>query len=292
MRRIRASGWLAAALTLSASASITASNPDATDKTVFVGVTDTSGKPVRDLTAEYFRLREDGVDREITSVRQSGQTLQIVLLIDTTKSAMDLTQDMRSAVKDFVRYVHQAQPAAEIELMEFGQAAIPNTPFTRENEVLDKAMDKMVGKPDAASVLTEAIIRASDDLSKRPSGRRIILSFNIEPSDEQSREQPKKLTEAMRNSGSQLWCVSLQRGTLRNAKRDVVLDTLTKNTGGARDFIYDQATIDGALKKAADGFLYQYEVVYKRPEGRRPTQVQIGTVAEGVKLHATGFAPE
>jgi len=292
MRGMRASAWLAAGLTLSTAASISAARPDASDKTVFVGVTDANGKPVRDLTADYFRLREDGTDREITSVKPSDQTLQIVLLVDTTAAAMELTQDMRTAVKSLVHYVHQAQPSAEIELMEFGQAAIPNTPFTRDDDALGKAMDKMVGKPDAASVLTEAIIRASGDLAKRPSGRRIILSFNTEPSDEQSREQPKKLTEAMRASVSQLWCVSLQRGSLKNPKRDVVLDTLTRNTGGARDFIYDQAAIEGALKKAADGFLYQYEVTYKRPDKRRPTQVQIGTLAEGVKLHASGFAPE
>ncbi len=293
MQIVRTAACLSGVLALlSTAGSIPGLRAAAADKTIVVGVTDANGKSVKDLTANDFRLREDGSDREITAVHLSEQPLQIVLLVDTTKAAMDLTQDMRTAVKDFVHYVHQAQPSAEIELMEFGQAAIPNTPFTREDGVLEQAMDKMVGKPDAASVLTEAIIRASNDLDKRPSPRRIILSFNTEPSDEQSREQPKKITEALKASLAQLWSVSLQRGTLKNSKRDVVLETLTKNTGGTRDFIYDQAAIDGALKKAADGFLYQYEIQYKRPEGGRPTQVQVGTLAQGVKLHASGFAPE
>jgi hypothetical protein len=153
-------------------------------------------------------------------------------------------------------------------------------------------MEKMVGKPDAQSVLSEAIIRASDDLAKRPSPRRVILSFNLEPSVEQSREQPKKILESLRHSVAQLWAVSLQRGALNNAKRDIVLETLTKATGGTREFIYDQAAIEGALKKAAGGFVHQYEITYKRPEGKRPTQVQVGILADGVKLHASGFAPE
>jgi Ca-activated chloride channel family protein len=292
MRVVRTVACLTAVLALSSGSALTAAPPAASDKTIIVGVTDANGKPVSGLTAQHFRMREDGVDREITSVKPSDQPLSIVLLVDTTKAAIDLTQDMRTAVKSLVHYVHQAQPSADIQLMEFGQAAIPNTPFTKDDEVLDKAMDKMVGKPDASSVLTEAIIRASDELAKRPSPRRIILSFNLEPSEEQSMEQPKKILQSLQNSVAQLWAVSLQRGTLKNAKRDIVLESLTKNTGGTRQFIYDQAAIEGALKKAADGFLYQYEIHFNRPDGKRPTQVQIGTLAQGVTLHASGFAPE
>ena len=134
-------------------------------------------------------------------------------------------------------------------------------------------------------------VRASGDLAKRPSGRRVIMVFNTEPSDEQSREQPKKIMQALQQSGAQLWAVSLQRGALNNAKRDLSLEALTKNTGGGREFIYDQAAIGAMLDKMAGGFIYQYEITYKRPDGSHPTQVQIGTLAEGVTLHASGFAP-
>ena len=151
MRVVRTAACLTAVLALSSGSALTAARPAASDKTIIVGVTDANGKPVTGLTAEHFRMREDGVDREITSVKPSDQPLSIVLLVDTTKAAIDLTQDMRTAVKSFVHYVHQAQPSADIQLMEFGQAAIPNTPFTKDDDVLDKAMDKMVGKPDAGS---------------------------------------------------------------------------------------------------------------------------------------------
>jgi hypothetical protein len=35
----------------------------------------------------------------------------------------------------------------------------------------------------------------------------------------------------------------------------------------------------------------QYEVTYQRPEGKAQV-VQVGTVRQGVKLYASGFAPQ
>ena len=46
-----------------------AAPPPAADKTVIVGVLDAAGLPVTDLTMADVRLREDGVDREIVSVK-------------------------------------------------------------------------------------------------------------------------------------------------------------------------------------------------------------------------------
>jgi len=271
------------------------------NKSLFVAVLDESGRPVRQFTADDVAIREDGQDRAVVAVKPASQPISVAFLVDTAQgkrvtdhygTVESYVRDLRTATSAFAHQLLTLSPDAQVSLMEFGQAAIPNTPFTKDDDVLDKAMDKMVGKPDAQSVLTEAIIRSSDELAKRPSPRRVIASFNLEPSEEQSMEQPKKILQSLRDSVAQLWAVSLQRGTLKNAKRDIVLESLTKNTGGTRQFIYDQAAIEGALKKAADGFLYQYEIHFNRPDGKRPTQVQIGTLAQGVTLHASGFAPE
>src|SRR5438067_8602486 len=178
-------------------------------KSLYVSVLDDSAKPVKDMTADEFRLREDGADRTIVSVGPAKAPLQVVVLVDTSDSAVRLTQDIRTAVGGFVRQLHSIRNDAAIELMEFGQAPIPATPFVTADDELSKALIKMVGKPGADAVLLEALTQANADLAKRPSARRAIVSLNIEPSNELSLN-PNAVRDAFRKSGAQLWALSLQ----------------------------------------------------------------------------------
>jgi hypothetical protein len=268
-----------------------AAAPAAVDKTIFVAALDAAGLPVRDLTIDDFRLREDGVDREIISVKVATQPLQVALLADTTQAADVLIRDLRTSLAGFVQQVHKTSPEALISIIEFGQAAVTVVPFVSDDAALNNGINKLVGRPGAASVLVEAIVDASNRLAKLPSPRRAIVSLNIEPSNEQSREEPKKVNESLRKSGAQLWSVSLQKGELRNPGRDVVLNTVTKNTGGTRDFINSPSAIEGVLRHYADALTSQYEVTYKRP-GTSAQVVQVGTLRQGLTLHASGFAPQ
>jgi hypothetical protein len=204
----------------------------APDKSIFVAVLDDAGKPVKDLDAGDFRLREDGVDREIVSVKAATDPLQVVLLADTTAEAESLIRDVRTAAAGFIKQLHTSSPDAPVSLVEFGQAAMTVVPFVTDEASLQNGINKLVGRPGAASVLLEAIIDASNNLAKRPSPRRAIVSVNIEPSNEQSREEPGKINDTMRKSVAQLWSVSLQKGALKNPKRDVVLNAVTRNTVG------------------------------------------------------------
>jgi hypothetical protein len=275
------------------SMTVAARPQNAVDKSVFLSALEESGKPVRDLTTADIRIREDGADREVTEVRPAAQPLQLELLGDTTANAEKFTRDIRVSCTAFVKQVLEANPNAQISIREFGQAAVTVTPFTTDAAELEKGIIKLIAKPRAASVLLEALIAASNSLAKRPSPRRAIVALNIEPSDEQSREDPKKIDEALRKSGAQLWAVSLQNGALKNPTRDVVLNTLTKNSGGQREFIVGQSALETVLKGFADALTSQYEVVYKRPSSARSAKVvQTGTTRQGLKLHASFYAPE
>ncbi len=265
----------------------------AVDKSIFVSAVDASGAPVKDLTVADFRAREDGTDREVVGLQPAADTLNIVMLADTTKNADTFIQDIRTSLTGFVKQVHAVSPEAQISLMEFGQAAVTVTPFTSSTADLEKGISKLVSRPDADSVLLEALIAANENLAKRPSPRRAIVILNMEPSNERSREDPKRIQESLRSSVAQLWAVSLQKGGLKNPTRDVVLGTLTRNTGGRREFLVAPSAAESVLKAYADTLTAQYELTYKRPESaKRPLAVQVGVLRQGVRLHASGFAPK
>ncbi len=275
---------------------IAVSNPAASaqaagERSIIFSAEDEAGKPVKDIRTDEILIREDGIDREIVSVKPSTETLNVMLLADTTAAVDEMLLDVRTALIAFVHQVHAVSPEAQISLMEFGQAAVTVVPFTTSDADLEKGVNRLSGKPRSASVLLEAINAASNNLAKRPGPRRAIVSVNIEPGDEQSREEPKRIVESLRKSLAQLWCVSIQKGALKNAQRDVVLNAFTKNTGGDRQFIVGQSAIATHLKNFADALTSQYEATYKRP-ATKAQAVQIGVTRPGVKLHASGFAPQ
>jgi VWFA-related protein len=279
-------------------------------KTLYVSVLDESGKPVKDMTADEFAMREDNRDIQIVSVGPARDPLQVVVLVDTSDSATRLTQDIRTAVGGFIKQLHAGREDAAIELMEFGQAPIPATPFTSDQTVLLNALNKMVGKPTANAVLLEALVQANKDLAKRPSTRRAIVSLNIEPSNELTQNQ-RPVLDAFQKSTAQLWSLSLQlqnvsivatgkasgpasaaaNATNMTSARNAMLQDFSKATGGTRDMINAQSAMADILKQWADVLTYQYEIVYKSPN-KSAKVVQVGTTRQGVKLHASGFPPQ
>jgi hypothetical protein len=272
------------------------------DKSLYISVLDETGKPVKDIVADDILIREDNVDRQVVAVKPASQPISVAVLVDTAQGTRvtdaygtpeEYVRDIRNAVSAFAKQLLGQSPNATVSLMEFGQAAITIVPFTSNPVEFDKGVNKLVAKPGVGSVLLEALAQANSDLSKQHSLRRAIVSLNLEPSNEQSREEPKKIIEAFAKSGAQLWAVSVQRGNLKTAGRDVVLPNFTKVSGGRRDFIVGISAAEGLLKGYADALTYQYEVVYKRPESNKPTKtILLGTTRQGVKLHASGFAPQ
>lgn len=280
-------------------------------KSIFVSVVDDSGKPVKDMTADEFALREDGKDRQIVSVGPAQAPLDVVLLVDTDNSAMRLTQDIHAAVLAFIQELHSVRKDAEIELMEFGQAPIPGTAFVTTDVDLQKALDRMVPKAGADSVLMEAIAQASGDLAKRPSPRRAIVSVNVDPSSEQLGDR-KRVVQSVQKAAAQLWSLSLRQNDITfstaktnnygsssaaanaanvSASRNALLVDLAKASGGEHDMIDAPTAMQSVLRQWADDLTYQYQVTYVR-DGGKAQVVQVGTTRSGVHLHACGFAPQ
>lgn len=272
------------------------------DKSLYLSVLDATGKPVKDMVADDILIREDNVDRQVVAVKPASTPISVAILVDTAQGTRvtdaygtpeEYVRDLRVAVSSFAKQLLGQSPNASVSLMEFGQAAITMVKYTSDLTEFEKGVNHIVSRPGVGSVLGEALEAANKDLAGRPGGRRAIVSLNLEPSNEQSFENANQIRDAFRKSGAQLWSVSVQRGGLKNSKRDVVLNDFGKLSGGQRDFVIGISAVEGILKGYADALVYQYEVVYKRPESKKePMVVLVGTPRQGVKLHASGFPPK
>lgn len=261
------------------------------DKKMFVSVIDAAGKPVSDVTAADFAVREDGAEREVTGMRPSSEPLSVALLVDTTAGTERYLVGIRNGLTAFVRDVLTRNPNNEIAVWEFGVAAQRVRDFTSDAATLEKSVGQIYARSDAGSVLLETIYLASEALARRPSPRRAIVVFNVEPSVELTERQPQQINESLMKSRAQLWAVSLQRGAVEGGNRDSLLNSLVRNAGGVRERILTDTAIEQYLRIYATALNAQYEVTYRRPSGTAKV-VQTGIRRDGLKVIAGLFAPQ
>jgi VWFA-related protein len=261
------------------------------DKKMFVSVIDAAGKPVSDVTAADFAVREDGAEREVTGMRPSSEPLSVALLVDTTAGTERYLVGIRNGLTAFVRDVLTRNPNNEIAVWEFGVAAQRVRDFTSDAATLEKSVGQIYARSDAGSVLLETIYLASEALARRPSPRRAIVVFNVEPSVELTERQPQGINESLMKSRAQLWTVSLQRGLVESGGRDALLTSLVRNAGGVRERILADNAIERYMRLYATALASQYEVTYRRPSGSAKV-VQTGIRRDGAKIIAGLFAPQ
>lgn len=265
--------------------------PQGADVTIYVSVIDASGNPITDLTSGDFAIREDGVDSEVVTAKRATEPLSVALLADTSTRAEKFVPEMRAGFKTFIDAALTAAPESQISLWEFGQAAVRIHNFTNDGEAIGKTAGRLFPKPRAASVLLEALYDTSQALAGRPSPRRAIIVVNIEPADEQSRQEPQRINESLLRSRAQLWAVSMQNGQLANATRDLALNALVRNAGGRREFIVAASALESYMRQYAAALTSQYEVTYRR-SSRVAKIVQTGVRREGARVIAGIAAPQ
>ena len=75
------------------------------DKSLFISVLDEAGKPVKDIVADDILIREDGVDRQVVSVKPARQPISVAVLVDTAQGTRvtDVGLDRLAVLKNLKR---------------------------------------------------------------------------------------------------------------------------------------------------------------------------------------------
>lgn len=280
-------------------------------KTFYLTAIDASGKPVTDLRADEImvgELAEGGQTpdvRPLVSFRKAPTPASVVLLADTSKSTggsamgqrgqvagSGLIRDVRVAFSAFVKAMSVANPETEMELVEFGQAAVPVTRMTTSVPDLEKGINRLFPKDNQPAVLLEAITDAGRTLQRAKHPRRAIVAFQVLPTEDRSAMQPQQMLTQVVNAGASFWIVVYSSGTVSVDQRGIVTNALAANTGGRSETIASESALEQYMTNVANALANQYEVQYTRPAGAKPARLVMNIARQGLTLHHMIYPPK
>jgi VWFA-related protein len=255
---------------------------------IYVGVADAKGEPVSGLAATDFRVREDGVAREVIKVEEATAPLSISLLVDDSQAAMPALQMIREAVDAFITTIGGK---ADLALATFGDRPTPLVDYTTDQKKLTAASHRIFPRRDAGAYLLDALVEVSKGLQKRESARRAIVVLTMDDNVEFSNRQYQEVLAAIDKAGATLHVVSLgtpgssQADEMRN--RNTVIAVGTERTGGRRDNVLALTGAAPRLKQVAAELTHQYLVTYGRPETLIPPEkIEVSVGNPALTVHA------
>lgn len=259
---------------------------------IHVSVLD-DGKPVTDLTAEDFVVREDGNIREVLKAGPATEPLTVSILVDDSQIAEPLIQEMRRGLTAFVE---QLQGKAQIALATFGERPTSLVDYTGNTEALKRGITKIFSRQGAGAYLLDAIVEVSRGLQKRETAARpVILAITVE-GVEFSNRYYEQVLEELRKSGAALHVLAIGTPSasltdeMRN--RNLVLARGTSETGGRRDQVLAASALPEKLRQVGEELLNQYVVTYVRPETLIPPEdLDVDVKRPGLTVRAPERAP-
>jgi VWFA-related protein len=298
--RLRA--WHGAALAFVVIGGIAIATPVAQRETrerhVLVNVTGKEDAPVVDLTAAEFKVREDGVAREVLRVQPATGPLSIELLLDDSDISQPAINEIRQAAASFVQQMFAANSQTEIALMTFGDRPTVVVPATTSATTLAGGIDRLFGRKGSGAYLLQAITDAAKTLSKKDNPRRVIVAFDMEDGPEFSNDSHESVTTALQNAKVTLWSVVLQerRGQQMGPEareRAIVLGDVTTASGGGNHAVLARQAIPKGLTWVATMLTSQLDVTYGRPDALiPPKKLEMDVTRKDVKLWAPRWGPQ
>ncbi|HEY7498472.1 MAG TPA: hypothetical protein VH740_08160 [Vicinamibacterales bacterium] len=265
----------------------------ATERTVFVTVTDNQGAPVTDLTAADFVVKEGGKEREIAKAEPATTKLRVALAIE---EIMVSDASIRTAIFEFMKRVANS---AEIGLFTVGLRTTTVVDYTSSLEALVGGINKFTLNPAKESAIAEGVLELSNRFAEAKPPRPAIVVLAL--SGGQVGVDPRLVLEKVRDSRATMYSATLAGpsnaptlGTMNDhAGREQVLGDGPKQSGGRRVDVTTTAAFPKALQQIANDLLAQYAITYTLPDGVKPDKrFSITVKRRGISLRAPSTIPD
>jgi hypothetical protein len=269
-------------------------------RVVYLSAFDKDGRPVDDLSADDFTVKEGGKAVEIVRAGPDDSPMQVAILVDDSGTGL-----FRSGL---VRFIQRLQGRAAFSITAVVGQPLKLVDFTMGGDELVEAVTSLSarpGTPDGGQLL-QGIYDAAKDLEKREAPRPVILVLTI-PGEEHSTLPARYVLDQLRDSGASLHVFSTASSASRqrvavnkasalleeNLSLSEVLGDGPKQSGGRREEIVASAGIVAGLQQLADELIHQYAVSYDLPAGVKSSdRLTVSVKRKGVTLRAPSRIPK
>ena len=222
---------------------------------VYVSITDTKGKAVRNLQAEDFRVFEDGREQEIRIFELPSTGVTLALLIDTTASVAADLPHVKNAVG---RLLGALRPDDTVGLFTFATYLTPLSDFTTDRRRTLGAV--LQTRAAGETALFDSLAQLSRSLSK-VSGKKAILLFTDGDDTSSKLSMEKSLDETSR-VGIPIYAMLYGRalGDSSLLKR---LENISKTSGATSFRVRQPNDLAVAFQSVAEDLQDQYLLGYQ-----------------------------
>ena len=290
-KSFRATTFAAAALALAAVPVV--SLLAATERTVYVTVTDNKGAPVPDLAAADLVVKEGGKEREVTKAVPASAKMRLTVAVEERLIA---DTSVRMAIFEFFKRLIDY---ADVRLLTVGLRNTTVADYTGSMDVLVGAINKFSLNPSRDSNMAEGVLEIADHYAGARAERPVLVVLAL--SGGQAGVEPRTVLEKLRQSAAMMYSVTLAIGsesaavgTLADQSgREQVLGDGPKQSGGRRIEVPSTGGFPRALQQFAEELRAQYAVTYVLPDGVKPDKrFNISSKRRGISLRAPSAIPD
>jgi Ca-activated chloride channel homolog len=225
-------------------------------------VIDAHGEPVVGLSKNQFELSEEGVPQKIVRFEaQTNRPLDLALMVDSSASEYEDLKFEGDAAAGFIRQV--VRPVDRLAVFAFDEDVTELADFSNNVSKLQQAVRQI--KPGSGTSMFDALVLASDELKKQPSGRRRALILVTDAGETTSEDSFDDARRAAISSGALLYpiivrVVKSENG--RNTGGEHALITIQDDTGGAMFFLDSVKQIESVFDQIGRELRTQYLIGY------------------------------
>lgn len=167
--------------------------------TVPVSVTDINGQPIRDLTADDFRLEEEGQPQQIQTLGDPGKTpIELALLFDVSRSVRNRFEFEKEAAGRFLQVV--MKPGDNVSVFTIGRT--PGLAIGRTDRA-EAAIEgtRSIEPTDEATAFFDTVVKAARYIEDhaQPNARRVMVVIS---DGEDNNSEQYRLLDALREAQS------------------------------------------------------------------------------------------